>query len=67
MATNKTARTKASQQRSLVRKADGAKQPGPHESWKKVFERDLVQEGYSPIEAKELVKISAAEPGPRRR
>jgi hypothetical protein len=30
------------------------------ERWEKVLERYLIQEGYSPAEAKELVEISAA-------
>jgi len=60
MATNKTARMKGSHQRSPVRKTTAVKRSGRRESWKKVFERYLVKEGYSPAEAKELVEISAA-------
>jgi len=60
MATNKTTRTKASHQRSQVNKTAGARRSGRRESWKKVLERNLILEGLSPAEAKELVKISAA-------
>lgn len=60
MATNKTARTKVSHHRSAVRKVAGAKRSVRRESWKKVLERNLILEGLSPAEAKELVKISAA-------
>jgi len=48
------------QQRQPARKTAGAKRSGRREGWKKVFERYLVKEGYSPAEAKELVEISAA-------
>jgi hypothetical protein len=60
MATKKTARTNASHQSSPVGKTAGAKRSGRRESWKRVLERNLVLEGLSPAEAKELVKISAA-------
>jgi hypothetical protein len=36
-----------------------AKRSGRRESWKKVLERNLILEGISPAEAKELVAISA--------
>jgi hypothetical protein len=60
MATNKIALTKASHLRSPVSSTAGAKRSGRRESWKKVLERNLILEGLSPAEAKELVKISAA-------
>ncbi|HTS62580.1 MAG TPA: hypothetical protein VMH28_11185 [Candidatus Acidoferrales bacterium] len=56
---NKTAPTDGTRRRSPARKSS-AKRPARRESWKKVFERYLVKEGYSPAEAKELVEISAA-------
>ena len=59
MATKKTAVTKGSRKHSPVRKTAGAKQSGRREGWKKVLERNLILEGLSPAEAKELVKISA--------
>lgn len=57
---NKTARTKGSRRHSTVRRTPGAKRPVHRERWEKVLERYLIQEGYSPAEAKELVEISAA-------
>jgi hypothetical protein len=60
MATNKTAPTKVLYERSAVRKTAGAQRSVRRESWKKVLERNLILEGLSPAEAKELVKISAA-------
>ena len=57
---SKTAATNGTHRRKPARKSVGAKRSGRRESWKKVFERYLVQEGYSPAEAKELVEISAA-------
>ena len=56
---NKTAATNGTRRRIPARKS-GAKRPARRESWKRVFERYLVKEGYSPAEAKELVEISAA-------
>ena len=56
----KIAARNGAQQRQPARKTAGAKQSGRREGWKKVFERYLVKEGYSPAEAKELVEISAA-------
>ena len=56
----KTAATNGTHQRKPARKSAGAKRPGRRESWKKVLERYLIEEGYSPAEAKELVAISAA-------
>jgi hypothetical protein len=46
--------------RTPARKTVGAKQSGRRESWKKVFERNLIREGFSPAEAKELVALSAS-------
>ena len=56
----KTAPTNGAHRRKPARKAAGAKPSVRREGWKKVFERYLVKEGYSPAEAKELVEISAA-------
>lgn len=55
----KTATTNTAQQRRPARKAAPAKRTGRREGWKKVLERNLILEGYSPAEAKELVAISA--------
>jgi len=52
---SKTAATNGKHRRSPARKSDGAKRSARRESWKKVFERNLVREGYSPAEAKEIV------------
>jgi hypothetical protein len=60
MATKKTARTNESPQRGPARKTVGAKPTRRHESWKKVLQRSLIREGYSPTKAKELDAISAA-------
>jgi hypothetical protein len=57
---SKTASTNGTHRRKAAPKSVGAKPPGRRESWKKRFERYLVEEGYSPAEAKELVEISAA-------
>jgi hypothetical protein len=56
----KIAATNGTHRRKPARKSVGTKRSGRRESWKKVFERYLVEEGYSPAEAKELVEISAA-------
>jgi hypothetical protein len=56
---NKTAATNGTRRRSPARKS-GAKRSARHESWKKVFERNLVRVGYSPAEAKELVELAAS-------
>jgi len=45
--------------RKPARKSVAAKRSGRRESWKKVLERNLILEGLSPAEAKELVAISA--------
>ena len=55
----KTATTNGSQRTKPARKSVGAKRSGRRESWKKVLERNLILEGISPAEAKELVAISA--------
>jgi hypothetical protein len=55
----KTAPSNGTRRASTAR-TTAAKRSGRRESWKKVFERYLVKEGYSPAEAKELVEISAA-------
>jgi len=52
---SKTAATNGTHRRSPARKSGVAKRPPRRESWKKVFERNLVREGYSPAEAKEIV------------
>jgi len=57
---NKTARTNASRGRAPARKTVGAKKTRRAESWKKVFERNLIRVGYSPAEAKELVELAAS-------
>jgi hypothetical protein len=60
---NKTARTNGSRRRAPARKTVGASKtrraPDPR-YWKKALERNLIREGYSRAEAKELVAISAA-------
>jgi len=58
MAANKIAATNATR-RGPARKS-GAKRTGRRESWKKVFERNLIRVGYSPAEAKEIVVDFAA-------
>lgn len=58
---SKTAAANGSRQRAPARKAAVAK-PGKKKDpryWKKALERNLILEGYSPAEAKELVAISA--------
>jgi hypothetical protein len=57
---NKTARTNGSRGRTPARKTVGAKRSVRRESWKKVLERNLILEGLSPAEAKELVALSAS-------
>jgi hypothetical protein len=64
-ATNGTRPARKAAQTNGTRRASTARKPatkpsGRREGWKKVFERYLVKEGYSPAEAKELVEISAA-------
>lgn len=55
----KTAATNGKHTRKPAGKAVGAKRTSRREGWKKVLERNLILEGYSPTEAKELVAISA--------
>lgn len=60
---NKTAATNGSRRRTPARKTVGTKQSRrapDRRYWKKALERNLIREGYSPAEAKELVAISAA-------
>jgi len=57
---SKTPATNGTQRRKPARKSAGAKRTGRRESWKKVFERNLVRVGYSPAEAKELVELAAS-------
>jgi len=57
---SKTAAANGTHRRKPARKSVAAKQSGRRESWKKVFERNLVRVGYSPAEAKELVELAAA-------
>jgi hypothetical protein len=57
---NKTAGTNRSRRRTPARKTISVKRSVRRESWKKVLERNLIREGFSPAEAKELVAISAA-------
>ena len=52
---SKTAATSGTHRRGPARKPAGAKRSPRRESWKKVFERNLVRVGYSPAEAKEIV------------
>jgi hypothetical protein len=65
----KTVATNGTQRRSPALVRNGAarhaspavpKRPARRESWKKVFERNLVRVGYSPAEAKEIVVDFAA-------
>jgi len=55
----KTATTNGTHRRKPARKSVAAKRPGRRESWKKVLERNLILEGISPAEAKELVALAA--------
>jgi hypothetical protein len=55
----KPAATNGTHRRKPVRKPVAARRSGRRESWKKVLERNLILEGLSPAEAKELVAISA--------
>jgi hypothetical protein len=56
----KTAATNGTHRRKPARKSVATKRPSRRESWKKVLERNLILEGLSPADAKELVRISAA-------
>jgi hypothetical protein len=55
----KTAATNGTRRRKPAG-TPAAKRPGRRESWKKILERNLILEGLSPAEAKELVEIAAA-------
>jgi hypothetical protein len=56
---SKAAAMNGTHRRKPARKSVAAKRSGRRESWKKVLERNLILEGLSPAEAKELVAISA--------
>ena len=56
----KTATTNGTHRRKPARKSVAAKPSGRRDSWKKVFERNLVRVGYSLAEAKELVELAAS-------
>jgi hypothetical protein len=56
---SKTAATNGSHRRKPARKPVGEKRSGRRETWKKVLERNLILEGISPAEAKELVALAA--------
>ena len=56
---SKTLVTNGTHRRKPARKSGVAKRPARREGWKKVLARNLILEGYSPAEAKELVAISA--------
>jgi hypothetical protein len=60
--TNKTVPTNGSRQRPSRKTVSARQSPraATSRNWKKVLERNLIREGYSPVEAKELVAISAA-------
>ena len=57
---SKTAATNGTHRRSPARKSVGTQRRARRESWKKVFERNLIRVGYSPAEAKEIVQDFAA-------
>ena len=59
---NKTAPKNGSRRRAPARKTVAAKKsrrPDPR-YWKRAFERNLIREGFSKAEAKELVALAAA-------
>lgn len=56
---SKTAATNGTKRRKPAHKPVAAKRSGRRESWKKVLERNLILEGISPAEAKELVALAA--------
>jgi hypothetical protein len=56
---SKAAATNGTKRRKPAPKPVVTKRSGRRESWKKVLERNLILEGISPAEAKELVRISA--------
>ena len=55
----KIASTNGTHRRKPARKSVVAKPSVRRESWKKVLERNLILEGISPAEAKELVALAA--------
>lgn len=56
----KTAARNGARRKGSIRKTAGAKPPvRRRESWKKVLEQNLILEGISPAEAKELVALAA--------
>jgi hypothetical protein len=60
---NRTAGMRGQRSRSMTRKTAPAKRNGQttgRATWKRVLERNLIREGYSSAEAKELVALSAA-------
>ena len=59
MARKTAAATNGTHQPKPARKSAGAKRSGRREGWKKVLERNLILEGISPSEAKELVALAA--------
>jgi hypothetical protein len=58
---SKTAKTNGTRPSSTARKTASAKKPRRPDPryWKRALERNLMLEGYSRAEAKELVRISA--------
>ena len=56
---SKTATTNGTHRPKPARKSAGTKRSARRESWKKVLERNLILEGISPAEAKELVALAA--------
>ena len=54
----RTAQTKSQKGRTTASKSAAAKKPR-RPSWKKVLEKNLILEGLSPAEARELVALSA--------
>jgi hypothetical protein len=58
---SKTTQTNGQRRRSTARKTVGAKKPRRPDPryWKKALERNLIREGLSRAEARELVAIAA--------
>ena len=56
---SRTAVTNGTKRRKPAPKTVAAKRSGRRESWKKILERNLILEGISPVEAKELVALAA--------
>jgi hypothetical protein len=55
----KATATNGTHRRKPAPKSAGVKRSDRRESWKKVLERNLILEGISPAEAKELVALAA--------